>query len=534
MDRRRSTKSNWLKKAPHKDPQRLRDMAIARVRGAVMLAATRGVAPTSKEFTSMCQVLRVTLPLELRTLVVQDVASSQDVHDQHTFVTLLLLHLLTDVQHISLTTDLNTGSWLNLTPDYCACLTEALSGISRSSLQSLHLEGVTMVNGVMSEILHRSPRLCSIHVAGDDAAAEVLSFIAKNPRSLYSLHLDMCSVTDLEVVHALVRSYNDVGSWDINGDADLDIDEAFPPLCHLSVQSPLVTVCGAVVLLHSLRNLKSFHYSHWNSSLYNLLSYVQQQSPKAAPFGLTSLSLWRATSKAIDTLSLCPRLQTLMMECTDPSLTDLSSFSDLSCLTSLTLRLVPEDLIVSAVKAVGVRLQTLEIEFEEYTRTPITWATVRAVQDQCPRLQRLELHHLNIVGTPGDLVSPAPPSVLVELVQLNLSGVVIPPGLMCKLFVKNVALESLVLDVNQDALTDNVLSKILKNNELALLNYVYFSAGLLSPHGITSLLTLPSLIRLSLHLPGFPFVPASSLVYLQYQLAKGNYQCSVENAAKDD
>ncbi|ROT77147.1 hypothetical protein C7M84_004228 [Penaeus vannamei] len=488
-----SPPTDWLKKAPHKDPQRLRDKAIGRVRGAVMLAVTRGVAPTSKEFTNMCQVLRVTLPLELRTLVVQDVASSQDVHDQHTFVTLLLLHLLTDVQHISLTTDLNTGSWLNLTPEYCAYLTEALSGISRSSLQSLHLEGVTMVNGVMSEILHRSPRLCSIHVAGDDAAAEVLSFIAKNPRSLYSLHLDMCSVTDLEVVHALVRSYNEVGSWDINGDADVDIDEAFPPLCHLSVQSPLVTVCGAVVLLHSLRNLKSFHYSHWNSSLYNLLSYVQQQSPKAAPFGLTSLSLWRATSKAIDTLSLCPRLQTLMME-----------------------------------------LQTLEIEFEEYTRTPISWATVRAVQDQCPRLQRLELHHLNIVGTPADLVSPAPPSVLVELVQLNLSGVVIPPGLLCKLFVKNVALESLVLDVNQDALTDNVLSKILKNNELALLNYVYFSAGLLSPHGITSLLTLPSLIRLSLHLPGFPFVPASSLVYLQYQLAKGNYQCSVENAAKDD
>nr|XP_053653220.1 uncharacterized protein LOC128702818 [Cherax quadricarinatus] len=493
-------------------------------------------AVESKELVEVCVVVKTMLPVEVRTAVVQEVVEIQPVQAPLILVRMLLLHLLVDVNHLAVVGDLATGSWLYLGQDYCNLLLEHLGTTCRFSLQSLHLQGVSLTPGVLAEIIHRSPHLTSIHVGGDDAASEVLAYIKKNPRGLHSLHLDCCNVTDLDVVHALVKSYKDVNSWlDINASDDV-LDISSPPLCHLIINSPLVTLCGAVVLLHSLRNLRSLQYSYWNSSLCNLFMYLKQQSPNSAPFSLTSVSLWRATDRALQTLSLCPRLQHLMMEYTDPSLVSMSALSHLTHLVSLTFRLVPETLILSAVHAVGKRLLLLEIEFEKYTRTPISWNTVSVIHNQCPHLQRLELHYVIIIQTPNTFFhsSTRPRSSFSELVHLNLTGVVIQPPDLAHLLCNNTTLHTLLLDINQEALTDAVLTTLLLNNQLHNLNYIYLNSGLLTIKGVTALLTLPALMRLALYSPGFPNIAFSTFCKLQLQLLKGNYQCTLESVHKDE
>ncbi|XP_071513691.1 uncharacterized protein [Panulirus ornatus] len=530
--------TGWLAVSPHKNPRSLRDLALSQVTSAHTSALTMSRHTTfPQELINTCATLKTMLPLELRTLVVEEVLSAvHSVHDPLLLTRLLLLHFQTDVQHLNIVTDFSMVPWLHLGYDHCTSLLQELGSTSKFSLQSLHLEGVTMVSGVLAEIIHRSPNLTSLHVSGDDAASEVLSYIKKNPRGLHSLHLDNCSVRDLDVLHSLIKSYKDVDPWvDTRGAGDENLDSSCPPLRHLSIQSPLVTLGGALVLLHSLRNLRSLQYSHWNSSICNLLLYLQHMSSNAAPFSLTSMSLWEATARALDALILCPRLQHLMMECTDPSLTSVSTLTRLSCLTSLTLRLVPEHLIVAAVEVVSSKLLVLEIEFEEYTRTPISWDTVEALQRHCPCLQRLEMRHLNIASNPGNFfITSRQRSSFTELTHLNLSGVVIEPALLARIMSNNVALESLVLDVNQNALTDVVLATLIKNNELDFLTHVYLSGGLLSVQSLTSLLTLPTLVRLSVHLPCFPFILTPAFHCLQHQLRRGNYLCSLHNAAEED
>ncbi|XP_064118680.1 uncharacterized protein LOC135223795 isoform X1 [Macrobrachium nipponense] len=531
--RRRSSRINWLKKAPHKDPMRLKNLCNSQVTTSLLNALYREGDAICKDFHTMCEMIKTTLPLKVRSEVVHEVSSSQVIEDDCIFIRLLLLHLLTDVQHLSLT----TGCQFNLTEEQCKQLLEELATVPWFSLLSLHIEGVTFVKGVLSEIIDRSPRLSSIHVSGDDAASEVLAYITKNPRALHSLHLDTCSVNDLDVVQALIRSYNEGDSCndlDISAIKDSDIDNDFPPLCHLSVQSPLVTVCGAVVLLHALRNLRTLQYSYWNSSICNLLQYLQMQVPKARPFALTSISLWRVTEKSLDTLKLCPNLQHLMMECTDPSLASMDSLKKLKKLNSLTMRLVPEDLLVSAVRAVGNKLLCLEIEYEEYAKTPIKWSTLRAVRRYCPDLKRLELHHINIIAETGDALMPLFSASLVDLVHLNLSNVVLQPVLLSRLLFKNTSLETVMLDVNQDALTDSVLMSMAKTNNLNQLTQLHLGSGLLSTRAITFFMTLPSMLKISLQLNNFPHITPPVYQNLRNQIANGNFKCSLEIIDKDE
>ncbi|XP_068248018.1 uncharacterized protein [Palaemon carinicauda] len=512
---------------------RLKNICNSQVTTSVLNALYRDGDAICKDFHTMCEMVKTTLPLKVRSVVVQEVSSSQVIEDDRIFIRLLLLHLLTDVQHVSLV----AGCQINLTEEQCNQLLEELTTVPWFSLLSLHIEGVTFVKGVLSEIIDRSPRLSSIHVSGDDAASEVLAFITKNPRPLHSLHLDTCSVNDMDVVHALIRSYNIDGSCndiDISVINDSDIDNDFPPLCHLSVQSPLVTVCGAVVLLHALRNLKTLQYSYWNSSICNLLQYLQMQVPKARPFALTSISLWCMTEKSLDTLKLCPNLQYLMMECIDPSLTSMNSLKKLKKLNSLTMRLVPEELVVSAVRAVGNKLLYLEIEYEEYAKTPIKWSTIRSIQKYCHDLKRLELHHINIIAETGDTLMPLFTASLVDLVHLNLSNVVLPPVLLSRLLFKNTSLETVALDVNQDALTDSVLMSMAKTNNLNQLIQLHLSSGLLTTRAITFFMTLPSMLKISIQLSNFPHITPPVYQNLKKQIANGNFKCSLEIIDKDD
>lgn len=350
-----------------------------------------------QELIELCASLKSMLPLELKTQVVDEVSALECVPDALTLGRHLLLHLLTNVKHLVLVTHSNSS--IHMDQELCTQLFKVLGSTSKFSLEYIHLKWVTLVPGMLAEIIHRSPHLISIQVTGDDPASEVLNYLKKNPRPLRSLQLDSCNVTDLEVVQALVKSQEDLTS---GGDFNTgDCEPINSSLYHLSVQSPLVTLGGAVVLLQYLHNLQSFQYSCWNSSLPNLLLYLHHRSSNAKPFGLTSMSVWEATDRSLDTLSLCPHLHHLMIEYTDPSLTSMATLRNLSVLTSLTLRLVPENLIVEAVENIGHQLLVLDIESEEYTQTPISWKTIESIQRNCPALQRLEMHHLSIAADPN-------------------------------------------------------------------------------------------------------------------------------------
>ncbi|KAK7070699.1 hypothetical protein SK128_028578 [Halocaridina rubra] len=527
---------NWQKKAPHKDPMRLRNLCMVQLTTSVTHAIKSKADRTCKGFQQMCDMLK-TLPLELKTIVVQETTASQVINDHSTFSRILLLHLLSDVEQISIISDAASGSSINFSKEECIELLEKLDSVSSFSILGLHLEGVTFAKGVLSEIISRSPKLSSIHINGEEAATEVLAFIAKNPRGLHSLHLDDCSVSDRDVVNALVKSYKEADYWgdtEFTSINDPDIDGDFPPLCHLSIQSPSVTVCGAVVLLHYLRNLKSLQYSYWNSSICNLLYYLQKQSPKAAPFSLTSMSLWCVTEKSLDTLKFCPNLQYLMMECTNPALASMEALKNLPKLCSLTLRLIPEELIVSALKAVGKQLVHLHIEFEEYARTPIKWQTIQAIHAHARNIKRLELHHINIVTESGDTIAPLHSPFFSELCHLNLSSVDLQPALLSRILCKNASLETLVLDINQEALTDSAVMALVKNNQFNHLYDIYIRRGSLSTLSITNLMTLPSLEKVAIQLSQFPSLSAGTFSLIQNQIMKGNYRCRLENDDKDE
>ncbi|KAK3869516.1 hypothetical protein Pcinc_025180 [Petrolisthes cinctipes] len=508
------------------------------------------------------------LPIEVRTCVVEETVTLHPLADtQHTLAHLLLLQLLSGSLHLTLLPSIN----IHLSQEFMDPVLDEIGSIMRFPLTSLHINNnVRLDPGILAELIHRSPSLTDLHVAGEEAALEVLGYLKKNQLGLQSLHLDSCNVTDLDVVEGLVMKYSTalhlpwanlsslgtstttdkenaaggvVGEGGREGEAsNSTAGTSWPPLCHLSIQSPRVTLCGAVVLLHLLRNLKSLNYSYWNSSLHNLFLYLHQKSSHAVPFHLTSLSLWKATDRALDSLALCPQLQHLMMEYTDPSLTSLSPLSLLPHLTSLALRLVPENLVKSAIAAVGSKLLSLDVEFEEYTRTLISWTTIQTINSQCTKLQHLELKHLNISADPDVINVTLLPrqkskqhAFFPELTQLRLIGVVIQAKYLERLLNHNSLLEMLILDVNNDdALTDQAVSKLIKNNTFNNLSYVYLSGGLLSLESLVTLLALPSIERIALHLPSFPLLSRSGFHKLQCQLSCGNYQCILEDTDQDD
>ncbi|KAK4292794.1 hypothetical protein Pmani_034460 [Petrolisthes manimaculis] len=555
-------KLSWEVVAARRSPRCLRDLSSQKVI-ATLTTAVDLASP--KALVQQCQAIRTMLPIEVRTCVVEETVTLHPLADtQHTLAHLLLLQLLSGSLHLTLLPSIN----IYLSQEFMDPVLDEIGSIMRFPLTSLHINNnVKLDPGILAELIHRSPSLIDLHVAGEEVALEVLGYLKKNQLGLQSLHLDSCNVTDLDVVEGLVMGYSTAlhhpwanlsslgtstatdkenaagGEGGREGEtSNSTAGTSWPPLCHLSIQSPRVTLCGAVVLLHLLRNLKSLNYSYWNSSLHNLFFYLHQKSSHAVPFHLTSLSLWKATDRALDSLALCPQLQHLMMEYTDPSLTSLSPLSLLPHLTSLALRLVPENLVKSAIAEVGSKLLSLDVEFEEYTRTLISWTTIQTINSQCTKLQHLELKHLNISADP-DIINVTlltrqkskQHAFFPEVTQLRLIGVVIQAKYLERLLNHNSCLEMLVLDVNNDdALTDQAVSKLIKNNTFNNLSYVYLSGGLLSLESLVTLLALPSIERIALHLPSFPLLSRSGFHKLQCQLSCGNYQCILEDTDQDD
>ncbi|XP_042877147.1 uncharacterized protein LOC122256483 [Penaeus japonicus] len=527
---------SWRQVAPHRDPLRLCEIALASV--AALVTTTTGKCQNKDELKYVCELLRTSLPMDVRTAVMREVVSSQKNENKHQLKSLLSTHLLTDVNHIGITTEAKSKQQVHFDHEDCLEVLEVLEGVESFHLESLHLEGVEMEEGFLTRILDRCPRLQSIHVSGD-LCSEVLTHLQENPCDLRSLQLDSCTVSDEDVVRALVGANTDfcaLGNIICSGGDATELEPAaLQSLRHLSVESSRLSVCGALVLLCFLRNLRQIQYTAWNSPISDILLFLQQVTTNPGTFSLSSLAQWRPTEETLKNLvTLCPRLQSLMIECYDPSLTSFEVLSEFQELKALTLRLVSEELIVSAVKALGKNLLELDLEFEEYTYHSISMETIKAIQAHCPHLQRLEMKHVNISSNQGDHLPPKNAIAFPELKRFTLSSAVIQPVLLERLIAHNKSLETLTLDVNQDALTDTVMEKLLKNNSLHKLSLIYLGAGSLSAQSITSLLVLPSLAKLSLDLKRFPFIPVSTFTTLEETLAKGNYQCGLENITKDD
>lgn len=489
-----------------------------------------------EDLHSVCQLLRSSLPLDVRTSVVREVTSSQDIEDPERIMSLILLHLLTDVSHISLTAGANTGRHVLLEQEDCGRLLQELEGVERFSLESLHLEGVWIENGFLSEILRRSPNICSIQTSGD-LCKEVLQHLQERPCNLHSLHLHNCTVSDEEVIKTVIGTDSDFVTLGniicTGGDVTKVQTVALKSLRSLSVQSHMLTVCGAMVLLHSLREIRHMQYTYWNSPISDTLLLLQKVWPEFSS-ALSFIDLWRPSEETLENLAtLCPRLQSLMIEKHDANLKSLDALSKFKELSTLTLRIVSEELIVSAVKALGSNLLELKIEFEDYTFHPISLETIRTIQEECPHLQRLEMLHVNIVADLTDRLPNTKKNVLTEIKDFTLHSSLIQPALLERLVRGNRSLENLVLDVNQDALTDQVLASLLRNNDLQNLTSIYLGAGSLSSRAITSLVALPSLSRLSLDLKRFPFIPISTFNFLEHDLVTGNYRCVLENTVQD-
>ncbi|XP_042858682.1 uncharacterized protein LOC122244770 [Penaeus japonicus] len=523
--------SDWYQAAPHKQPKQLCDLIFDRVSSMVVSSlphlCKENLGTISDFFSS-------SLPLDIKTTVMKKIASSMKITSTQDLKLLLLLHLLTDVRHISLSAD----ELVHLDQDECLEVLQLLKDVTHFRMETLRLESITMEEGLLSSIMGRSPRLRSVHASGD-LCSQVLTVLQEKPCDLHSLRLDSCNVSDKDVVSALVGTRTDfhtLGNVICNGGDVTELEPAaLQSLRYLSVESPRLTACGALVLLASLRNLRQIQYTTWSSPIGETLLFLRQINPTIGPFSLTSLAKWQPTEETLRNLqSICPRLQRLMIESYDPSLASLDVLSEFQELTALNLRLVSEELIVSAVKALGKKLLELEVEFEEYTYHSISMETIKAIQEHCPHLRRLQMKHVNISSNPGDRLHSRNTIALPELRELVLSSAVIQPASLERLLYGNASLESLVLDVNQDALTDPVLSTLLKNNNLHRLSSIFLGAGSLSLHAITSLLCLSDLQTLSLDLKRFPFIPVFAFTSLESSLSNGNFQCVLANDIRDN
>ncbi|XP_042858354.1 uncharacterized protein LOC122244497 [Penaeus japonicus] len=453
----------WRREDPHKQPKPLRYILMDRVSSQIAHTVPHQIM---ENLQALCEILVSSLPINIRTTLITHVAYNMKISSSHDLKLLLLLHLLTNVRHITLSAE----KPVHLDQDECHEILQQLKDVSSFRLETLSLESIAMEEGLLSSIMDRSPRLHSAHVSGE-LCSEVLANLQKKPCDLHSLRLDSCTVSDEDVVRALVGTRTEFYTFSNTicngGDVSVLEPAALQSLRYLSVESPQFSACGVLVLLVSLRNLRQIQCTTWCAPISETLLFLKQINPSIGPFSLTSLKNWRPTEETLkDLQKLCPRLKKLMIEAYDPSLTSLNVLAEFEELSALCLRLVSEELIVSAVKTLGKNLLELEVEFEEYTYHSISMETIKAIQEHCPHLRRLQMKHVNISSSSGDRLHSRNTIALPELRELVLSSAVIQPASLERLLYGNASLESLALDVNQDALTDPVLSTLLKNNSL--------------------------------------------------------------------
>ncbi|XP_064092256.1 uncharacterized protein LOC135205476 isoform X2 [Macrobrachium nipponense] len=486
----------------------------------------------------MGSLLRVSLPLRVRTALLRKVASKQLVITSHQLSSFILLYLAADVRHISLSAFKSDKRYIHLEEEESDILRNELGGNFQFSMEVLELDGVSLEESLFVELLQRSPHLHSVRVSGANCL-HILQYLKIHPIPLRSLFLDNCTVTDEDVVKGIL-------GYDTDLEDDLTCPERdtghsknikYPSdsLVSLTVLSPFLTVFGAMALLHHLKNLGHLQYNSWNTSAGDSLPLLQQFIPVNSTFSLNSMSLFRPKEEDITSLrEMCPGLSKLMIECYDPVLKSLELLSQFENLSVLHMRLITEELILSSVSALGHRLLELHIEFDEFTYQPLASDTLHGITKSCPNLQKFLMRNFSIEVS-GRKCLPSSSSIrFPALMHLTFSHARLHPQILEQLLKGNNVLQSLTLSVNQDALTDQVLESLCKNNDFRSLTSVSFGAGMLSSAAITLLVSLPALRSLSIVLANFPNISDATFSRLKKVFIKRNYLCMLKNVAEID
>lgn len=522
---------SWRARAPKRPPLALRRLSHLRL-SSLLTGALDHPSASPKSVAAVGSLLRSCLPLRVLTAVLRDVTSAQDINHELA-VTLLRLNLTADVTHLEL-----RGRGLdanNLLERECEAFMKEVEDMKELHLESLQFEGVALKPGLLSCILRKAPLLRSLEVSGS-LAKEALDHLRNNPSELYTLHLHSCNVNDEEVASALVWPY-----LRLNNMAEVIFSDEIlskpgraqaSSLREVTIISPALTMGGAMVLLRALPHLRYLHYT-WLAPVCESLRLLQQMCPSVTSYSIYHLDLSLVTRDLLTSLtSLCPGLRSLQMESCDPSVVNLDALAGFNRLTSLSLRLVPESFVVSAVRAVGHSLLELRVEYEECIFKLFSFAALMSLQEYCQDLQSLELLSVCLSRETRPLqlsktVSPAFP----ELTRLVVKGAASSPDLLASLISCNRSLEHMSLAVNQEVLTDQVMATLLSQNDLHRLATLHLGAGNVSPSTITKLLALPSLSCLSLNVKRFPFIPESTFTALQEDLRSGNCLCRLERLA---
>ncbi|KAK8391841.1 hypothetical protein O3P69_017450 [Scylla paramamosain] len=491
--------TGWRARAPKRPPMTLRRLSHSRLT-SLLTGVLNHPSVCPKNVATVGFLLRSYLPLGTLTTLLKDVTSAQDLTINPEFaVNLLRLNLNADVSHVEMKgrgTEAN-----NLLERECETLMKEIEVMKELRLESLLLEGLALKPGLLSCILRKAPLLRSLQLSGS-LAEEALDHLSHSPCELHTLHLHSCTVTDEEIASALlwpVRKLSNMADV-ICSDEDFSKPGRVQAssLREVTVISPALTVGGAMVLLRALPHLCCLHYT-WLVPVCESLRILQQLCPSVTSYAISHIDL---------------------------------SLRDFTKLTSLTLRLVPEPFIVSAVKAVGHNLLKLRVEYEECVCKLFSFAALKVLQEHCRDLQSLELISVCLSGEPrprqrSKIIAPAFP----ELTHLVVEGAASSPDVLASLISRNRALEHMTLAVNRDVLTDQVVSTLLSQNDLHCLATLHLGAGNLSPAALTTLLTLPSLSGLSLDLKRFPFIPESTFMALQDDLRSSNCLCRLDRSA---
>ncbi|XP_063849012.1 uncharacterized protein LOC135093569 isoform X1 [Scylla paramamosain] len=525
--------TGWRARAPKRPPMTLRRLSHSRLT-SLLTGVLNHPSVCPKNVATVGFLLRSYLPLGTLTTLLKDVTSAQDLTINPEFaVNLLRLNLNADVSHVEMKgrgTEAN-----NLLERECETLMKEIEVMKELRLESLLLEGLALKPGLLSCVLRKAPLLRSLQLSGS-LAEEALDHLSHSPCELHTLHLHSCTVTDEQIASALlwpVRKLSNMADV-ICSDEDFSKPGRVQAssLREVTVISPALTVGGAMVLLRALPHLCCLHYT-WLVPVCESLRILQQLCPSVTSYAISHIDLSLVGGNVLESVaSLCPGLRSLQIEGCEPSVVNLDALAGFTKLTSLTLRLVPEPFIVSAVKAVGHNLLKLRVEYEECVCKLFSFAALKVLQEHCRDLQSLELISVCLSGEPrprqrSKIIAPAFP----ELTHLVVEGAASSPDVLASLISRNRALEHMTLAVNRDVLTDQVVSTLLSQNDLHCLATLHLGAGNLSPAALTTLLTLPSLSGLSLDLKRFPFIPESTFMALQDDLRSSNCLCRLDRSA---
>lgn len=482
----------------------------------------------------MGSLLRACLPPRVLTALLKDVTSpSGHSADQGLAVSLLRLNITADVTDLEI--KVQEGEATTLPEWKCEVLMEEVQAMEELRLESLQLEGVSLKPGLLSCILRRAPRLRSLQVSGA-LAEDALTHLKSNTCGLHSLHLHSCSVTDEEVVSALVHPHmtlSDMAEVIWSGEDMAKSGQVRgASLRRVTIISPSLSLGGAMVLLRTLPHLQDLHYT-WLVPVSESIRLLQQLCPAVTSYAISHLDLSLVSTDVLTGLpALCPGLRSLQIEGFDSNVVHLDALAEFTNLTSLSLRLVPEPFIVSAVRAVGHNLMKLRIEYEECVFKLFSFAALKTLQEYCRELRSLELVNVCLAGEPQPRLPSKNRSIAFpELTHLVVAGAASSPGVLAGLMSGNRSLEHLSLDVNQDVLTDHVVQTLLAQNDLHRLTSLHLGAGSLSPLILTDLLTLPALTSFTMDLSNFRLIPEDTFITLQDELRRGNCLCRLERSA---